>query len=475
MTPTALAAAILAAHADGGIDLELVEASWLIPDIVATSRIIADASPDAYTALLELRRQYPPSTSYDREMARLSDQADGSLLDAYAAMGWDDPVEVFAHPLARYLIDWDQFWTEESPGEDWLIRPLFARGRGHAVFAGAKTGKSWTVLAACAALATGRAFIGHQNPPATILYVDYEMTQDDVRERLESFGYGPGDDLSRLHYALLVSLPPLNTPEGGQALLEAAQAVGAELVVVDTIGRAVDGEENSNDVIRDFYTHTGKVLKREGITVVRLDHAGKNAEKGQRGGSAKNDDVDLVWRVGRTDGGQLWSCTHQRMSWVPEKVSIDVAEDDDGIFEFRGEGPTWMAGTAALAAELDRAGVPADVSERTVRSHHAAVIEACKSAGLKTSNAVLRDAIKYRKQTFQAPKSAPEMAGAVDSGDGASSAGAHSGAAQNPLDSLTGAHVGAVGAPLNGESGAERHPMGGATPPPQPEHVPLDI
>ena len=36
--------------------------------------------------------------------------------------------------------------------------------------------------------------------PITILYLDYEMTDDDLRERLEIFGYGPNDDYSRLHY-----------------------------------------------------------------------------------------------------------------------------------------------------------------------------------------------------------------------------------------------------------------------------------
>lgn len=407
MTPHALAEAIVEAHQTGGIDHDLVMATWdLTPDQTMTlGDTIHAANPDAFTELHALRQTYRPTLSWDRENARLKAQADTPYTPpTYDETGqWDlQPPDLDTNPLSPYLIDWADFWHQEPAGEDWLIEPLFARGRGHAVFAGAKTGKSWTVLAACAAAATGRTFLGHTNPPVTVLYVDYEMTADDVRERLEGFGYGPTDDLSRLHYALLVSLPPLNTAEGGMALLRAAQDVGADLVVVDTIGRAVNGEENSNDVIRDFYTHTGKILKREGITVVRLDHAGKNLERGQRGGSAKNDDVDVVWQVGRTDNGQLWTCTHRRMSWIAEQVPIEVTEGDDGIYRFEGQGDVWPAGTAALARELDLAGIPVGMGANRIRNEHPELIEAMKQSGMKTSNKVLHAALRYRKQTFDA-------------------------------------------------------------------------
>jgi hypothetical protein len=36
-------------------------------------------------------------------------------------------------------------------------------------------------------------------------------------------------------------------------------------------------------------------LKAEGITVLQLDHTGKDADKGQRGASAKRDNADVVW------------------------------------------------------------------------------------------------------------------------------------------------------------------------------------
>ena len=67
-------------------------------------------------------------------------------------------------------------------------------------------------------------------------------------------------------------------------------------------------------------------LKQALIAWVRLDHSGKDAGKGQRGSSAKNDDVDVVIRLERTEAGVKLTATHRRMSWFPEETSLTIAE-----------------------------------------------------------------------------------------------------------------------------------------------------
>lgn len=303
------------------------------------------------------------------------------------------------HPLSTFLVDWGEFWDAESQVNDWLLEPILARGRAHALYAGAKSGKSYLILAACAALATGRPFLTKpQNAPHDVLYVDYEMTADDLRDRLIEFGYGPLDDLSRLHYALLPSLPGLDTKEGGEALLTAAQAVSAALVIVDTTGRAVEGEEDSNDVIRAYYRHTGQRLKAAGITCMRLDHAGKDVAKGQRGASAKNDDVDVVWKLIRRDGGHTLEATHRRVSWVPERVEVAIATDEDGLTTFKGAERVWLDGTKNLSELMDAAGVPLDMGETTMRKEFPTIVPDAKAAGLKTSAPHIRGALLWRRE-----------------------------------------------------------------------------
>lgn len=59
------------------------------------------------------------------------------------------------------------------------------------------------------------------------------------------------------------------------------------MVVIDTISRAVGGEENDNDTWLNFYQYTGLRLKQAKVSVIRLDHTGKDLTEGERGGSAK--------------------------------------------------------------------------------------------------------------------------------------------------------------------------------------------
>jgi len=317
---------------------------------------------------------------------------------------WDDEppgdgVDDDYHPLQPYLIDWSEFWDADLDEQEWLLEPLFAQRRSHALYAGAKTGKSYLVLAACAALATGRAFLGKPaGEPIDVLYLDFEMSREDLRDRLAEFGYGPDDDLSRLHYALLPSLPPLDTEAGGLALRDAAVAVGAKFVVIDTTSRAIAGDENDADTLRAFYRHTGLLLKQALIGWMRLDHSGKDATKGQRGTSAKNDDVDIVVRLERTDTGQKLTATHRRMSWYPEETVIKVA-DVDGVMTFTQPlsltGSGWPAGTKDVADLLTTHGVPLDASARKAT-------EMLRAAGCGKAFKAVSSAMKYRRQAADA-------------------------------------------------------------------------
>lgn len=302
--------------------------------------------------------------------------------------------EPAAQPM---LLDWTEFWQADHVTEDWLIEPLLPTGRAVSIYAPAKTGKSLIVLSAVAAACTGRSVWGlPPQPPVRILYLDYEMTPNDLRERLELLGYGPDDDLSNLRYALIPSLPPFDTAEGGQALLELAQAENVRGVIIDTFGRATQGDENDADTTRAYYRYTGGLLKKHGIASGRTDHAGKDLERGQRGSSAKNDDVDLVWKLGRTDDGVKVTRTHSRMSWVPEAIDLVRHEDQYGVWEFRraaGSGG-WPAGTKETVNALEALGLPVDISTRRAE-------QALKDAGKGVRRTLVTAAVKWRKQTAE--------------------------------------------------------------------------
>ena len=254
-----------------------------------------------------------------------------------------------------HALDLDKVITAEFDDAQWLIEPVVPAHRAVALYAAGKTGKSLLILDLVAAAASGRNILGGVplEAPIRILYVDQEMTQPDLQERLHSLGYEQPDQTltKHLHYYQLSPWPPLDTPAGGQCLLAEALKVKAQLVVIDTLIRTVSGEENSADTIKDFNRYTGTPLKAADIALLRIDHAGKDLTRGQRGTSAKRDDVDVVWllkpKPGNLPGKTMLTLKREaaRVNWIQEDIHIT-----------RNEGPP-LAHTIPTVLELTSADI----------------------------------------------------------------------------------------------------------------------
>ena len=300
------------------------------------------------------------------------------------------PGPATAARLADSLIGFDvDFWNAADEAAEWLADPFLLKGRGHLLYASAKTGKSLLALWVAASLATGRALFNQPaGPPVKVLYADMEMTRADVRERLTDMDYGPDDDMSNLHYYSLPALADLDTPLGGMEFVALAAHHEVDVVVIDTISRLVQGEENSNDTAQNFAKYTGTPLKAAGVTVLRVDHAGKDVERGSRGGSAKVDDPDVVWHlIARDRGTFTLKATHRRISWVPEVVELRQHADP---LRYTLADSSWPAGTKAAAITLDRLQVPHDYGKGKARA-------ILKDAGETMGNEVLMAALRYRR------------------------------------------------------------------------------
>ena len=234
-----------------------------------------------------------------------------------------------------HQLDLNKLITAEFDDDQWLIEPVVPAHRSVALYAPGKTGKSLLVLDFVAAAASGRSILGGAplETPIDILYVDEEMTQPDLQERLHDLGYAQPDSTlttlaQHLHYYQLSPWPPLDTPAGGQRLLKEALKVKAQLVVIDTLIRTIEGEENSGDTIKNFSRYCAMPLKAADIAFLRIDHAGKDLTRGQRGTSAKRDDVDLVWLLkpasGNLPGKTMLTLKREatRVDWIQQDVHI---------------------------------------------------------------------------------------------------------------------------------------------------------
>lgn len=293
-------------------------------------------------------------------------------------------------------LDWQAVW-ESAPDEiPWIVEPLIERGRLYAFFSPAKVGKSLLLLEIAAALAAGRTILGNPGaPPMRVLYVDMENTAADLVERLTAYGYGP-HDLKNLIYQSFPRLSALDSPLGGEQLRALAIHHEAELVVIDTVSRVIKGKENDSDTFHALYRYALAPLKGRGITVIRLDHAGKDEAKGQRGSSGKDSDVDAIWKMTKAGStGLLLERTASRTRHGPDRITLKrrfspLRHEIDGEASYDQDAGGGDIGIIATITHLARLGVPLNAGRDVCR-------KALTGDGIKVGNGTLAAAVKQRK------------------------------------------------------------------------------
>lgn len=315
----------------------------------AARQLAADGYGTPLTPLHELAPWEIPDTHPDTQQPPDTDDATTWAAQHFTALNWHD------------------IWADQTE-EDWIIWPLLPARRLIALYSAPKVGKSLLMLELAAAAATGTPVLNNTPTPRHILYVDFENDPvGDIRSRLQAMHYQP-EQLDNLHYLSFPTLSALDSDRGGKELLAAVHHYQAEAVFIDTVSRAVKGEENENDTWLNFYRHTGLRLKQAQVALMRLDHSGKDESKGQRGGSAKVGDVDAVWKLRRirSDNGEnyLLECEAHRFQ-LPEKSDRIMLERSINPLRhiIKGDAAdahrdrvTWYAGL------LDKMEAPTDIS-----------------------------------------------------------------------------------------------------------------
>jgi RecA-family ATPase len=212
--------------------------------------------------------------------------------------------------------------------ETWIASHLVPKGRMVALVGPAKSGKSLLALHCAAAIASGRPFLGKPTIQSTVLYIDQEnIPLSDTKPRLEEMGYQWEELEEHLIYSSYGDFADFNTAKGAKQLMQVIREHDVQVVIIDTISRVVTGKENDNDTWNELHKHLERHLKNEGISLLRLDHTGKDTEKGPRGGSAKLGDVDMTLILTPiVDNKQRLVVENSRMQVSWKKAELNVIE-----------------------------------------------------------------------------------------------------------------------------------------------------
>lgn len=302
-------------------------------------------------------------------------------------------------PQHQY-IDLNAVITGDFGDMEWLIQPLLPAKKLVGLVSRRGVGKSLLALDMACRLAAGHPMLDEPaQPPKHVLYLDYEMGVEDLQDRLFQLGWdntNPDTKLlfQHLHYMQLPDIPPLDTPAGGETLIELLDDTKPALIIIDTVSRVVTGDENSADTYRELFNHSEKWIRGRGATLLRLDHLGKDTSKGSRGSSAKEDPLDVVWQMepSKRISGDVFDLklTKNRPGWLPHRVTIN-RETNDGELAHTTPSSELSAGAKLLARQLDEIGVPWNAG----RPKAQAMLREKTGKGANTGQ--LAEAISFRK------------------------------------------------------------------------------
>ena len=227
------------------------------------------------------------------------------------------------------LVNWHEFFTKERLDPEWLVEGLWPFGRHISIGSKAGQGKSELIQYVVSRLALGiDPWSGQERDPLRVIYLDMEMAEEDLYQRMTDFGYSVEHAQalqSNLLYAVLPVIPALNSQRGLGFVERLCDRYQPDVFIIDTFMKTLAGDENDAATVQEFTRLTGMLLKSRQIASGRADHYGKDPDKGNRGTSAKDDDVDVAWRLVRPQGSYTskLTATKRRQGFVPERLSIE--------------------------------------------------------------------------------------------------------------------------------------------------------
>ena len=195
-------------------------------------------------------------------------------------------------------LDMGEFLSMPIPERGYLLSPILpVQGIG-IMYAPRGIGKTFAALSVAVAVASGGAVFNWRAPmPKKTLYVDGEMPATSMQGRLTALVSGMSVPPHALKNLVLITpdLQPCPMPDlstvGGQAMMEPLLK-GVDMLVLDNIATLCrTGKENES---QSWQTMQAWLLdlRRRGITVLLIHHAGKSGD--QRGTSAREDIMDTV-------------------------------------------------------------------------------------------------------------------------------------------------------------------------------------
>ncbi len=242
--------------------------------------------------------------------------------------------------------------TAKPVAIDWLVKNIIERGSLNLLFGEPGAGKSLFALEWAFCMAAGIDWNGHRTKPVDVVVIAGEGFAGMGRrtKALES------KYQMQAPARLFISQQPANLIDATNAQWIAdtikSTCPNPGLVIVDTLHRNMDGDENSSQDIGRFIANLDGFIKPLGAAVLVVHHSGHGPKDRSRGSSSIRAAMDGEFSATKDDGGIVLAChkakdfeAFQPLQFSLKPIDLDWCSDDGEpltsvYLEYDGEGKT---------------------------------------------------------------------------------------------------------------------------------------
>lgn len=273
----------------------------------------------------------------------LNEYTFSGLTGAAVPVTTDTAIEIKSH----YALD-DFMSTEIHI--DWIFEGLLSVG-GYGIIAGEPgVGKTQLSIRFMEALATGMGFLGqwkNSGRARKVLFLSLEMSFPEIQKFFKDMGPGyAGGFRQNVHIAPIGDVLPLDTEEGRKYFEKLLNEVQPEVIVIDSMAKAMHGNFKEDDVARLFNNYLVKIRHQTQAAIVIVHHNRKSQDKRSLanelddlyGSRFLSQDAQFVLMLYRNPKEPAWKfLSTAKIRFGPEHEPLRLEHTDNLDFIAQGE------------------------------------------------------------------------------------------------------------------------------------------
>ncbi|EJG1730945.1 helicase RepA family protein [Vibrio parahaemolyticus] len=214
--------------------------------------------------------------------------------------------------------------------QEWLIKGIFSKQSFGVIYGKSGSRKSFITIDMSCAIASSSTWQNRRTQAGAVVYVAAEG-QAGMAKRVKAWEIANERKVEHLYIlgnSIMMSIPSSrNDLINSIKEIEDKNKVKVELVVLDTLARNFDGDENSSDAMGKFIHGCDLVKEAINASILCVHHSGKDASKGGRGSSALNAACDFEFQVTHDSKTGLTTLSNTKQK--------DAEEAPNLVFEFQ--------------------------------------------------------------------------------------------------------------------------------------------